>query len=112
MLKMMIRMDDAKITAEKKYHLDSIYNTINNLFLTVGFLRMDDASGALVYRDCGRTKDFSLFGKIVNTLKKQTWFMDNATVWRLYDNNDSDSPEDFNEEDLLTHYRKKHTMRA
>ena len=111
MLKMMIRMDDDKITTEKKYHLDSIYSTINNTFLMVGLPRIEDDSGALVYRDCGRARDFSLFGKIVNTLKKQTWFMDNVAVWRLYDSDDSDSPEDFNEEDLLTHYREKQAMR-
>ena len=58
MLKMMIRMDDDKITTEKKYHLDGIYNTINNTFLTVGLPRIEDGSGALVYRDCGRAKDF------------------------------------------------------
>ena len=92
---MMIRMDDDKITTEKKYHLDGIYSTINNTFLTMGLLRIEDGSGALVYRDCGRTRDFSLFGKIVNTLKKQAWFMDNVAVWRLYDSDDSDSPEDF-----------------
>ena len=101
-----------KITTEKKYHLDGIYSAINNTFLTVGLPRIEDGSGALVYRDCGRAKDFSLFGKIVNTLKKQTWFMDNVAVWRLYDSDDSDSPEDFNEEDLLTHYREKQAMRA
>ena len=112
MLKMMIRMDDDKITTEKKYHLDGIYSTINNTFLTVGLSHIEDGSGALVYRDCGRARDFSLFGKIVNTLKRQTWFMDNVAVWRLYDSDDSDRPEDFNEEDLLTHYREKQAMRA
>ena len=112
MLKMMIRMNDDKIIKEKKYHLDGIYSTINNTFLTMGFPRVEDGSDALVYHDCGRARDFSLFGKIVNTLKKQTWFMDNVAVWRLYDSDDSDSPEDFNEEDLLTHYRKKQVMRA
>ena len=112
MLKMMIRMNDDKIIKEKKYHLDGIYSTINNTFLTMGFPRVEDGSDALVYRDCGRARDFSLFGKIVNTLKKQTWFMDNVAVWRLYDSDDSDSPEDFNEEDLLTQYRKKQVMRA
>ena len=112
MLKMMIRMNDDKIIKEKKYHLDGIYSTIYNTFLTMGFPRVEDGSDALVYRDCGRARDFSLFGKIVNTLKKQTWFMDNVAVWRLYDSDDSDSPEDFNEEDLLTHYRKKQVMRA
>ena len=38
--------------------------------------------------------------------------MDNVAVWRLYDSDDSDSSENFNEEDLLTHYREKQAMRA
>ena len=112
MLKMIIRMDDDKITAEKKYHLDGIYSTLNSTFQTVGLPRIEDGSSSLVYRDCGRARDFSLFGKIVNTLKRQTWFMDNVLVWRLYDSDDSDNPDDFNEEDLLTHYKKKPTMRT
>ena len=76
MLKMVIRMNDDKITAENKYRLDGIYNTINHTFQTVGLPRMEDGSGALVFRDCGRARDFSLFGRIVNTLKRQTWFME------------------------------------
>ena len=92
--------------------MDGIYSTINNTFLTVGLSHIEDGSGALVYRDCERARDFSLFGKIVNTLKRQTWFMDNVAVWRLYDSDDSDSSENFNEEDLLTHYREKQAMRA
>ena len=92
--------------------MDGIYSTINNTVLTVGLSHIEDGSGALVYRDCGRARDFSLFGKIVNTLKRQTWFMDNVAVWRLYDSDDSDSSENFNEEDLLTHYREKQAMRA
>ena len=75
MLKMVIRMNDDKITAENKYRLDGIYNTINHTFQTVGLPRMEDGSGALVFRDCGRARDFSLFGRIVNTLKRQTWIM-------------------------------------
>ena len=109
MLKMVIRMNDDKITAENKYRLDGIYNTINHTFQTVGLPRMEDGSGALVFRDCGRARDFSLFGRIVNTLKRQTWFMDNVSVWRLCDSDDSDSPDDFNEEDLLTHYQGKNS---
>jgi hypothetical protein len=109
MLKMVIRMNDDKITAENKYRLDGIYNTINHTFQTVGLPRMEDGSGALVFRDCGRARDFSLFGRIVNTLKRQTWFMDNVSVWRLCDSDDSDSPDDFNEEDLLTHYQEKNS---
>ena len=112
MLKMVIRMNDDKITAENKYRLDGIYNTINHTFQTVGLPRMEDGSGALVFRDCGRARYFSLFGRIVNTLKRQTWFMDNVSVWRLCDSDDSGSPDDFNEEDLLTHYQEKTAMRA
>lgn len=48
MLKMVIRMNDDKITFEKKYRLDGIYSTINHTFQTVGLPRMDDDSGALV----------------------------------------------------------------
>lgn len=107
MLKMLIQMDDNKITAEQKYPLDGIYTTIDRVFLAAGLPRVEDASGALVYRDCGRDRDFSLFGKIVNILKRQPWFMENVAAWRLYDSDDSDHPDDFNEEDLLRHYRRK-----
>lgn len=106
MIKMVIHMDNDKIIGENKYRLEGIYDSINNMFLAMGLLRMEDDSNALVYRDCGREKDFSLFGIIVNTLKKQDWFMENVTEWLLCDSDDSDDPDDFNEEDLLNHYRK------
>lgn len=80
MLKMIIRMDDTKISTEKIYSLDSICHTIDQAFLSVGLPRIEEQTRALVYRDCGRTIDFGLFGKIVNDLKKQAWFMDNVKV--------------------------------
>lgn len=112
MLKMIIRMDDDKINIEKKYRLDGIYRTIDSTFVKMAFPRMEDSSGSLVYRDNGHTKDYGRFGKIFNTLKKQAWFMDNVTVWLLCDSDDSDRPDDFNEEDLLNHYRQKQAMGA
>ncbi len=39
--------------------------------------------------------------------EKQTWFMGNVAIWRLYDSDNSDGHEDFNKEGLLTYYRKK-----
>lgn len=33
--------------------------------------------------------------------------MDNVSVWRLYDSEDSDTLADCSEEDLLLHYRHK-----
>lgn len=110
MLKMIIRMDDDKINIEKKYRLDGIYSVIDDTFAKMGFPRVEDSSGDLIYCDNGLAQDYSRFGKVVNMLKKQTWFMENVVVWRFCDSDDSDSPNDFNEEDLLKHYTKKQTM--
>lgn len=112
MLKMVIRMDDDKINIEKKYRLEGIYKTIDNTFIQMGFPRREDVSGCLVYQDNGHSKDYGRFGKIVNTLKKQAWFMENVTVWLLCNSDDSDSWDDFSEEDLLSHYRQKQAMEA
>ena len=70
MLKMLIQMDDNKITAEQKYPLDGIYTTIDRVFLAAGLPRVEDASGALVYRDCGR--DRAMIPTIPTTLTKRT----------------------------------------
>lgn len=78
----------------------------------MGFPRMGDTADSLVYQDNGHSKDYGRFGKIVNTLKKQAWFMDNVAVWILYDSEYSDSTDDFNEEDLLNHYRQRQGMMA
>lgn len=110
MLKMIIRMDDNKINGEKKYRLRKIYRTIDNAFTKTGLSRMEDMSGSLVYRDNGQSKDYGLFGKMVNVLKRQPWFMENVAEWLLCDSDDSDNSDDFNEEDLLSHYRKKSAM--
>lgn len=106
MLKMTICMNDDKIKAEKKYHPDGIYGTINKIFSDMGFSRISDSSKSLVYCDNGQAKDFGRFGKIVNALKKQVWFMDNVSVWLLCDSDDSDNPDDFSEEDLLRRYKQ------
>lgn len=110
MLKMVIRMDDNKINTEKRYRLDGIYKAIESTFSQMGLPRMEGAADSLVYCDNGHIKGYGRFGKIVNTLKKQPWFMENVAVWLLCDSDDSDSPDDFNEEDLLNHYRKKRIM--
>ena len=113
MLKMLIRMDEKKITEEKTYKLESVYRTLDNLFAKYGLLRMEDPSGARVYRDSGNENDFAYFGIITNGLKRQTWFMDNAMEWMFYESDDFlDDPNDFDEEDFLKHYREKMTMRA
>lgn len=107
MLKMVIRIDENKVITEKKYRLEGIYSTIDEGFMQMGFFRQVSEKNALVYCDNGNASDFASFGIIVNTLKRETWFLENITEWSLYESEDSDNPDDFSVEDLLEHYRKK-----
>lgn len=107
MLKMVIRIDENKVLTEKKYRLDGIYSTINCAFMRRGFKRQASEKDALVYCSNGKASDFASFGIIVNTLKRETWFLENITEWGLYESEDSDNPDDFSVEDLLEHYRKR-----
>ena len=107
MLMMKIEMNADKIQAEKRYTLSSINRTIESAFSQMQLRKVEDASGALLYRDTGSARDYGRFGRVVNTLKKQSWFMDNVSVWRLYDSDDSDNLNDCSEEDLLLHYQRK-----
>lgn len=53
MLKMLIRMDEKKITEEKTYKLESVYQTLDRLFAKYGLLRMEDTSAPRVYGTVG-----------------------------------------------------------
>lgn len=104
MMKMIIRMNDYKIAKDNQYSLQDIYNTLNHMFLTVGLSRIESEANALTYVDNSRAEDFSLFGQIVNVLKKQSWFMGNVSAWLFYEKDDDDTSDTFTEEDLLEHY--------
>lgn len=112
MLKMVIRMNDDKIIMEKKYKLEAIYSTIDNAFMKMGLPRQAAETNRLIYCDNGNAKDYGRFGRIVNMLKYQTWFMDNVAEWYMYESDDVDNPNDFAEEDLLAHYKRKHALGA
>ena len=107
MLKMVIRLDENKIIIENKYKLEGIYSTIDNAFVQMGFLRQMSEADMLVYCDNGSARDYGRFGKIVKTLKKQTWFIENVAEWNLYESDSLDNSDDYTVEDLLAHYRKK-----
>ena len=107
MLKMVIRMNQNKIIIEKKYKLEGIYSTIDNAFIQMGFPRQASEKDTLIYCDNGSARDYGRFGRIVNTLKRQTWFIENVEEWNLYESDDMDNPNDITVEDLLAHYRKK-----
>ena len=58
---------------------------------------------------CGheRPTDFAYFGRIMTGLRKQAWFMENASTWLFCNSDDADDPSVFEEEDLLAHYGMK-----
>ena len=112
MLMMRIGLDAGKIDAEAQYSLAAMRHTIESAFDSMGLQKTVDGGDDIVYRGTGSSRDYGRFGKIVNTLKKQPWFMDNISVWRMYNSDDTDDPNEFNEEDLLLHYRSQSKIGA
>lgn len=107
MLMMKIQMNAEKLDAEKRYDPAVIGRTIDAAFGRVQLRKMSAPDGTLVYCDTGDARDYARFGQVVNALKKQPWFMDNVALWRMYDSSDSETPGQYDEEDLLLHYRRR-----
>ncbi|MCD7845727.1 MAG: hypothetical protein LUG57_07750 [Oscillospiraceae bacterium] len=110
MMKMVIAMDEEKIRREKTYRLEGIYSAIDGLFAGLGMPRIEGEGQSLTYRDRGLAQDYGRFGRAVNTLKRQGWFMDNVSAWVLYDSDDGAGPEDFSQEDLLRRYSARRAV--
>ena len=106
MIKMIIKMDDDKISKEGKYSIDQVYAAIDRIFTEKG-MRKTAIDGGVEYSGHERPTDFAYFGRIMTGLKKQPWFMNNASTWLWCSNDDVDDPADFSEEDLLSHYGRK-----
>ena len=108
MIKMVIKMNEEKISTSKEYTVERIYQALDRIFSNKGISNkgMDrtDTDRGIEYVGHDRPTDFAYFGKIMLGLKDQPWFMDNAKTWLYCNNDDSDNPTDFNEEDLLDHY--------
>lgn len=112
MLKMLIRMDNHKIETEQKYNSESIYSTLNNAFSRMRFQRISGESNTLIYCDNETGQTHGSFCQIINSLKKQDWFMENVSDWILYHSDVSGNPGDFREEDLLARYQRRRSMNA
>ena len=106
MIKMIIKMNDERIKTQNEYTPEKVYSTLDRIFEQNGMDRIVTNKGV---EYCGHDKptDFGYFGQIMIGLKKQPWFMDNATTWLFCNNDDVDDPNDFSEEDLLVHYGKQ-----
>lgn len=77
MLMMKIEMNADKIQAEQRYTISAINRTIESAFAQMKLRKVEDASGALLYRDSGNARDYGRFGKVVNALKS------NRGLWRM-----------------------------
>lgn len=71
MLMMKIEMNADKIQTEQRYTVSAINRTIESAFAQMQLHKIEDASGALLYRDSDNARDYGRFGRVVNTLKKQ-----------------------------------------
>lgn len=107
MLMMKIQLDTAKIAAEKRYSEAAIRRTLEAAFAQLELHRVETDGTVLVCRDSGSAHDYARFGQLVNTLKKQPWFMENVALWRLYDSDDAETIDECSEEDLLRRYRRR-----
>lgn len=103
MIKMIIKMDKDKIESNGQYSIDSINEKSDGIFLRHGLNRFESGDD-VEYRGSGKSTDFGNFTIILNGLRKQSWFMDNATRWIQCNSDDSDDPNDFSEEDLLEYF--------
>ena len=106
MIKMIIKMNNNKLETQNEYTPEKVYSALDRIFEQKGMERIVTSKG-IEY--CGHDKptDFGHFGQIMIGLKKQAWFMDNASTWLFCNNDDVDDPNDFSEEDLLAHYGKQ-----
>lgn len=61
MLMMKIEMNADKIQAEQRYTISAINRTIESAFAQMQLHKVEDASGALLYRDSGNARDYGRF---------------------------------------------------
>lgn len=101
MFKMIIQMNEEKILQEQIYSLPAIYNALDTSFSQIGFSIVEDPERRLAYCSPGTSKDLAYLGLLFTALKKEDWFLDNVSTWLLCDNEHSNAPDEFNEEDLL-----------
>ncbi len=107
MIKMIIQMDNQKIIENSDYSVEQIYNALDKIFKQKGIDKRIMNVGIIEYIGSGKMTDFANFGKIMLGLKNQEWFMNNAKKWIYCNNDDSENPDVYEEEDLLAHYGRK-----
>lgn len=103
MYKMIICLNENKIINEGKLDINHLYEKLDSIFSKRGFVLSFD-NKQRVYSGTNSSSDYPNLGVILNGLKKQEWFVDNIVMWLLCNNEDSDNPNEFDEEDLVEYF--------
>jgi hypothetical protein len=98
---MQILLDEDKIKREKKYSIPKINAFIDAIFIDRCKLRKD-AEG--YYTGRGEADDLSRFGRANYILSNQSWFLENVKVWLFFNNDDTDSSDEYIIEDVRDFY--------
>ena len=106
MYKMIICLNEEKIKKDQMFDINTLYDKLNTIFSKRGF-SVSLENGRYVYSGTDSSSDYPNLGIILNGLKKQEWFIQNISVWLLCNNEDSDTPEYFDEEDLVEYFGLK-----
>lgn len=107
MLKLEIKLDDNKIAVDKRYKIESIYETLERAFIQNGLCVRKESDGTLFICGNGNPEDYGAFGSIITSLKEKNWFMNYVIKWVWYNSDDGENEEDFAVEDVLYHYTRR-----
>ena len=111
MIKMIIKMNENKISMNNEYSIERVYSGLDRIFAGYGYHR-EEIDGNFEYKGNSDPSDFGKFGRIYNGLRKQPWFLDNVDTWILCNSDDVEDPNDFSNEDLLHYNGNRVSVRA
>lgn len=93
MMKMLVVMNEDKISREGKYDLGKINAYLEKLFLKRGMTQDED--------NWYINGNFTTCGSLIVKLSSTEWFIDNVEQWLWHDTDDGST------EDLKAHYSKE-----
>ena len=104
MLKLEIKLDEEKIREEGRYTPDDLYHILIQAFAKQKIRSVLEPDGSISFVGGGHPRDYGCFGKLITSLKTQSWFMEYVIKWIWYNSDDGEDENDFAIEDVLKHY--------
>lgn len=110
MLKLEIKMDEAKIIQENRHTVEGINKALDDGFQHFGLTKTTYEDGTMCYCGTGNPEDYGAFGHMITSLHERRWFMDYVTKWIWYNSDDGIDEDDFSVEDVLYHYTRRKSV--